>query len=70
MCGIQRKVEILEEAVGALERGMSKLHYQMINEGLDPSDDLHILAGYELEILTEILGKAKATIKEGEVSNE
>lgn len=69
MGDLKRKVEILQEQAETLERGMAKLHFQMVKAGYDPGDDLYLLAGYELEILIEILTKAEKTIDKG-VPNE
>ena len=65
MNNLKRKVKILQKQLETLDRGMFKLHYRLIKEGINPGDDLYILAGFEFEILAEILSKTEKIIEKG-----
>ena len=63
MGDMKRSIEILSEQVEKLERGMFRLHYQLLKAGYDPGDDLYIIAGYDLESLMGILDRARDTVE-------
>lgn len=64
MNNFKRKIEILQERLEDLEKGMFKLHYQLLKAGYEPGDDLYLAAGYQFDMLNDILAKAEKTIEQ------